>query len=201
MLIINKPLLNDIKKADAYIQQLYKKWPAYIALRNGRSGLHRKFLVVMIGWIFTWGWIYLFRSAFEAIFSVSISLLLFVLFVISSIILGTIVYCVLLKQEKREMDERAVQFKRVQTEINQICQEGEAYILAIPEMFRYPLATSYLCQIIETGRAESMKEALNLLEVQLHHWRMEQQMNKMLQNQQIINGNLNAIWFATIFSK
>lgn len=44
----------------------------------------------------------------------------------------------------------------------------------IPRNYRYSFAMNTIAGYFENGRAESMKEALNLFEVEKHQWRMEE---------------------------
>lgn len=48
------------------------------------------------------------------------------------------------------------------------------------EEYEIPMAVDYLIQIIQTGRVDTMREAYDKLDEQLHRWTMEK-----LQNQQI----------------
>lgn len=61
----------------------------------------------------------------------------------------------------------------------------------IPEKCRYKLAANYIVEVFETGRASTMKEALNLYEEQLYHWNMENKMQKLINKQR---RDSNAVW-------
>lgn len=45
------------------------------------------------------------------------------------------------------------------------------------------MATEYLIKVVAAGRADSLKEALNLFDAQLHRWRVEEANNAILAQQ------------------
>ena len=53
----------------------------------------------------------------------------------------------------------------------------------IPEKYWYPLATGYLVELFQTGRATSLPVALDKLEEQIHRWNMEWAMQQTLSSQ------------------
>jgi hypothetical protein len=61
----------------------------------------------------------------------------------------------------------------------------------IPEKYRYPLSTDFLADVLICGRADTMKEALNLYEEQIHRWNVESKMDAVLKRQQ---SNNNLLW-------
>ena len=50
--------------------------------------------------------------------------------------------------------------------------------------YEVPMAVDYLIQIIGSGRADTMKEAYNMLDEQLHRWTMEKMQRDQLEIQQ-----------------
>lgn len=76
-------------------------------------------------------------------------------------------------------------------QLDSVVKEKLEIISIIPERYRYPLATDYLVDVLICGRADTMKEALNLFEEQLHRWKIESKMDAVLKNQQ---NNNNLLW-------
>jgi len=96
-----------------------------------------------------------------------------------------------IKKAKKDLEKAAARSNELKQRIESVIKEKIEVISLIPEKYRYPLATSYLTEVIECGRAETMKEALNLYEEQLHRWRMENKMNEVLRKQQ---NNNSLLW-------
>jgi hypothetical protein len=46
-------------------------------------------------------------------------------------------------------------------------------MLQIPANYRYPLAIDYITECFVNGRADTLKEAINLYEQQVHYWKVE----------------------------
>lgn len=63
----------------------------------------------------------------------------------------------------------------------------------LPADYWYPMATEYLIKVVAAGRADSLKEALNLFDAQLHRWRVEEANNAMLAQQQLQTAHLSSI--------
>ncbi len=54
----------------------------------------------------------------------------------------------------------------------------------LPDDYWYPLATGYLIKIISTQRADSLKEALDMFDAQLHRWKVEEANAEIIAQQQ-----------------
>ncbi|WP_394524832.1 hypothetical protein [Lacrimispora sp. JR3] len=76
-------------------------------------------------------------------------------------------------------------------QLDSVVKEKLEIISIIPEKYRYPLATDYLADVLICGRADTMKEALNLYEEQIHRWKVESKMDAVLKRQQ---SNNNLLW-------
>ncbi len=63
----------------------------------------------------------------------------------------------------------------------------------LPEDYWYPLATGYLVKIISTRRADSLKEALDMFDAQLHRWKVEEANAEMVAQQQAQTAHLKSI--------
>ena len=50
----------------------------------------------------------------------------------------------------------------------------------IPQKYWYPIATHFLVEVIETGRATTLPMAFDKLEEQIHRWNMEQSMQQQI---------------------
>ncbi len=63
----------------------------------------------------------------------------------------------------------------------------------LPDDYWYPLATGYLVKIISTRRADSLKEALDMFDAQLHRWKVEEANAEMVAQQQAQTAHLKSI--------
>lgn len=63
-------------------------------------------------------------------------------------------------------------------------QEKCTRLLFDRDDYEVPMAVDYLIRMIEDGRADTMKEAYNMLDEQLYRWKMENMQNTQLQMQQ-----------------
>ncbi|MCQ2565799.1 MAG: hypothetical protein MJ194_03000 [Clostridia bacterium] len=72
-----------------------------------------------------------------------------------------------------ELDAQSRQMERISNEIFVITTENQGIIDSIPRDYRYYDALVFFENALENGRADSMKEALNLYETYLHQVRME----------------------------
>ncbi|MDW2796486.1 hypothetical protein RZO55_02680 [Clostridium boliviensis] len=114
---------------------------------------------------------------------------------LSSICIGILYFPIALllgiKRARKDLEKAVARSNELKQRIESVIKEKIEIISLIPEKYRYPLATSYLTEVIECGRADTMKEALNLYEEQLHRWRMENKMNEVLKKQQ---NNNSLLW-------
>ena len=61
----------------------------------------------------------------------------------------------------------------------------------VPECYRNNLAVAFMHQVIQTGRADDLKEAINLYEEQLHRWTLEGHARQMVEQNAIQNAILD----------
>lgn len=92
---------------------------------------------------------------------------------------------------KKDLEKAIKRSEELIGKIKGILHEKEEIIDIIPQKYRYPLAAKFFVEVLENGRADSMKEAMNLFEEQLHRWKMESKMEQVLKNQQ---AESNALW-------
>ena len=71
-----------------------------------------------------------------------------------------------------------------------IISQNADLLRLLPSEYLYPLATEYIAKMINSDRADSIKEALSMYDEQQHRWTMEQNMSNMM-NLQI--SQLNAL--------
>lgn len=67
--------------------------------------------------------------------------------------------------------------------LERFVQDNAEIITFLPKSYRYPLAANFIAEVLENGRADTLKEAFNLYEEQLHRWKMENKMNKLIEEQ------------------
>ena len=63
---------------------------------------------------------------------------------------------------------------------NMLVQEHLNDLAIIPQKYWYPIATNFLVEVIQTGRATTLPVALDKLEEQIHRWNMESAMHQTL---------------------
>ena len=90
----------------------------------------------------------------------------------------------------------------------QLITENESVLSIIPDDYWYPLATNYLYKAIAYGRADSIKEALQLYDEQLHRWKMEEassniarQLEKQIRALQSISTSVDANTASRYFTR
>lgn len=66
-------------------------------------------------------------------------------------------------------------------------------IQIIPEIYRYPQAVDYFHQVISVGRASSLKEAMNLYDMELKHWAQQEHNRQMMAKQEEILAEIDSI--------
>lgn len=63
---------------------------------------------------------------------------------------------------------------------NILVQDHFNELSIIPQKYWYPIATNFLVEVIETGRATTLPLAFDKLEEQIHRWNMEQGMQEQI---------------------
>lgn len=74
---------------------------------------------------------------------------------------------------------------RLENERNNFEKKHIRVLYFLPDIYRTRLATAYMERTVRTGRADSLKEAMNLYEEQLHRWRLEEQGRQLLQQKEM----------------
>lgn len=93
---------------------------------------------------------------------------------------------------KKQFDEDKVKNQADSAEISQLNKEnaqlldnGKAFLEILPETYRNAEAACFMILAVKDGRADNLKEAMNMYEEQLHRWKMENMLQDALQMQQI----------------
>ena len=121
---------------------------------------------------------------------------LFVVSIATIIILGTILYLTIGKtgykkrlarhndMVNRKMAELRAESLTYSNEISRINNENQNLFMSIPPDYRESGKVAHLCSILENQRADTLKEALNVFEEDMHRQAMQAGQRQML-NQQI----------------
>ncbi len=104
------------------------------------------------------------------------------------------------KPHLRKAEEIEMQLKKKASEASEYVQQNIDTLKFIPNKYWYPIATNYLVELIETGRADTLPTAIDKLEVQIHYWNMENSMKEQLKIQQTQSDLLVGIALATTVS-
>lgn len=140
------------------------------------------------------GW---FKNAFKEI-QVSFP---FILVGVIDFVLGVIFYRRYQSAEKKRRAKAAemdAQMKQVDDDIDLYYAKNYDIIKVLPPDYRYALASDYILSTLRNRRADTIKEATNLFEDQLHKWRMERYQVEILNRQQAMNDHLAVLDVAAI---
>ena len=76
---------------------------------------------------------------------------------------------------------------------NQIIENNISSLSILPDDYWYPLATNYIYKIVKQGRADSINQALQMYDEQLHRWKVEEANAAILSEQQSQSESLRGI--------
>lgn len=83
----------------------------------------------------------------------------------------------------KENNEKTID--RLVDERNNFAEKNNSVLDFLPDIYRSQLAAAFMERVVRTGRAETLKEAINLFEEQLHRWTLEEQGRQMLQQKEL----------------
>lgn len=98
--------------------------------------------------------------------------------------IGIILAVLLCINNRKKIQEKQAELTKNVNILNQIIHENYAGLTAVPEAYRYTYAVSTMLSYVDAMRADSMKEAINLYEEELHRMRMEQGQQQIIAIQQ-----------------
>lgn len=120
---------------------------------------------------------------------------LFVVSIATIIILGTILYLTIGKtgykkrlarhndMVNRKMAELRAESLTYSNEISRINNENQNLFMSIPPDYRVAWKVAHLCSILENQRADTLKEALNVFEEDMHRQAMQAGQRQLLNQQ------------------
>ena len=118
---------------------------------------------------------------------------LLIVSIIGGIVLGVGGY----RNEKTTLEEQISSLqKKAQKErdaAQQIFEENYEALSFLPDDYWYPLATSYLVKAIASKRVETLGDALDRFDAQLHRWKVEEANAAILAQQQAQTEHLKSI--------
>ena len=113
-------------------------------------------------------------------------IILYCAMMVGAISVGIIIYKKILspptKKYVETMKNRAL---AEQTHGECLLEKNVNDIVFIPSGYRYPLATNYLMNIVQTGRATTLNDALTMFDIQLHRWKVEDANAAILEQQRM----------------
>ena len=80
----------------------------------------------------------------------------------------------------KEAEEEELNAAIVNKEAEEFVEASEHYIAIIAPEYRYPVASYELLRIFQLGRAETLPEAYDKLELKLHQMRLEEKLNTII---------------------
>lgn len=110
------------------------------------------------------------------------------------IIIGGVQYY---KKSKKEIEDAVVEFnEKINAEsaaAQKIFEDNAADLSVLPVDYWYPLAIESLIKLLQSNRADDLRQALNLFDEQAHRWKIEEANSQILQMQQMQTAHLNSI--------
>ena len=73
------------------------------------------------------------------------------------------------------------------------CREVMKKLDFIPMEYQYGIAIDFFYKVLANGRAENLKECMNLYEEQMHRWKIEQSISNLQQMQSVTVARVNAL--------
>lgn len=92
-------------------------------------------------------------------------------------------------QNKTDIEE----ISNLEEKLAELQAEGADSMEILPETYRNAEAACYMLLAVKDGRADSMKEVMNLYEEQLHNWKMEKLLQDHSRMQQIHAESMEAV--------
>lgn len=115
-------------------------------------------------------------------------------------IIYTIIFIVRAKKKKKKNNEfieqtiaAEISMKNQQVSTIQWCQEELKKVDFIPKEYQYGIAMDFFYAVLNNGRAENLKDCMNLYEEQVHRWKMERSMTNFQNMQAVQNARMNAM--------
>ncbi|MBQ2715871.1 MAG: hypothetical protein IJF21_03630 [Clostridia bacterium] len=75
---------------------------------------------------------------------------------------------------KPQIEESQSNLITLKQNLSTFAKDNHHVVEFLPASYRNPQATSYMLLAVSNGRADTLKEAINLYEEQLHRWKLEQ---------------------------
>lgn len=104
------------------------------------------------------------------------------------------------KFRKKQQEQLKVQIASVEksieeenTALSHYVDANKDILSVIPDDYWYPMCTDYLVKMVRTDRASSIPEALNMFDLQLHRWKVEESNAQMLAMQQEQSSKLDSL--------
>lgn len=108
-----------------------------------------------------------------------------------SLVLGVLIYKKIIspmiesygRKAEKNYEESINRANESEAEGSRILSDNTYALSVIPEEYWYPMATNYLYKVIRAGRAESVSQALQMYDDQLHRWKIEEANAEMVSQQ------------------
>lgn len=97
------------------------------------------------------------------------------------------------KKRAKQVDELRQEAARKQLAAQDIFEQNYALISFLPSDYWYPMATDYLVKMVLSKRAADLPAALDLYDMQLHRWKVEEANVQIIQQQQMQTAHLKGI--------
>ncbi len=124
-------------------------------------------------------------STLTAVALLAIMAILTILVIVGGVFLARLMTNSSNKKLEKYVQERETKIKEVEKKENQLMDDAFwNFMDSFPQKYQYAIAMTNIAGYFENLRADSLKEALNLYEEQLHRWKLEQSAMQAVQLQQ-----------------
>lgn len=192
-------LLQELIMADKICKQANARYVKAAQLEQQGNDLTESMKKVKTKWIIVGVVIWIIGSSIGRAFSgiPAIGMILSAAFSIGFIYLGYRLGSTNYKREKASIDS---EIAKLQTQIEkekeyaqQIFDDHIDELAFLPVDYWYPMATDYLVKVIQAKRANTLGEAIDKFEEQLHRWKVEEANAQMVAQQQQQTAHLASI--------
>lgn len=122
-----------------------------------------------------------------------LSLLISVGSIVAGVTVGTRGYRKEKTSLESEIRSHRVSIQAERTQARKILDDNYQALSFLPDDYWYPMATNYLVKAIASRRVQSLGEALDRFDAQLHRWKVEEANANLLAQQQLQTDHLRSI--------
>lgn len=192
-------LLENLRNADRICKQAHTHYTQITKLEQRESYLADSLKKARTKWTIIGVVIWVIGSSIGSAFKgiPVLGMILPVIFGFGFIYLGYRFGSTGYKKEKDSADQETMQLQsqinKEQSLAQQIFDSHQEELAFLPTDYWYPLATEYLVKVVQARRADTLGEAIDKFEEQLHRWKIQEANAQMVAQQQQQTAHLASI--------